>query len=57
MNNISPLDIYYPEELVDKCQIVKAIAINRESKALFIILIISSAFKIKVVIATCRLFL
>ena len=32
MNNISPLDIYYPEELVDKCQIVKAIAINKESK-------------------------
>ena len=29
---ISSLDVYYPEELVDKCQIVKAVAINKTSQ-------------------------
>ena len=29
---ISSLDVYYPEELIDKCQIVKAIAINKTSQ-------------------------
>ena len=28
IDNISPLDVYYPTELVDKCQIIKVIAIN-----------------------------
>lgn len=29
---ISSLDVYYPQELIDKCQIVKAIAINKSSQ-------------------------
>lgn len=29
---ISSLDVYYPQELIDKCQIVKAIAINKTSQ-------------------------
>lgn len=31
-SGISSLDVYYPEELIDKCQNVKAIAINPTSK-------------------------
>ena len=29
---ISSLDVYYPQELIDKCQIVKAVAINKTSQ-------------------------
>lgn len=29
---ISSLDVYYPQELIDKCQIIKAIAINNTSQ-------------------------
>ncbi len=31
IRGISSLDVYYPDKLMDKCQIVKAIAVNRTS--------------------------
>ena len=33
MQGISSLNVYYPESLIDKCTIVKAVAINRKSGA------------------------
>lgn len=32
IQNISSLDVYFPTQPVDKCKIVKAVAINRETK-------------------------
>ena len=32
IENISPLDVYYPSSILDKCQIVKAVAINSQSQ-------------------------